>query len=270
MSRHLFRSIFVSDVHLGLRDCQAHYLLDFLRRVQCERLYLVGDIIDFENMQKRPFWHASHGEILHELLAIAARGTTKVTYIPGNHDAIVRRFAGQRFAGIDIALEAVHVAADGRRYRVTHGDEHDSASAAPAWLLKLGDVLQGVVCGANRRCNALLRRLGLRYRPLSILLKTRIGTARRFIRDFESRVAAAAQRDGFDGHICGHIHYGRIADRDGVVYINDGDWVEHCTALVEHHDGAFELLQWTEQQQTLAVQRGGERADSEMPWPAAA
>ena len=255
MSRLSFRSVFVSDVHLGLRDCQAGYLLDFLRSMQCERLYLVGDIIDFENMEKRPWWHADHGAVLAELLAIVARGT-RVTYIPGNHDAVLRRFAGQRFAGVDIALDAVHVAADGRRYRVSHGDEHDSASAAPAWLLRLGDVLQGFICASNRRCNALLRRLGLHYRPLSIMLKSRIGTARRFIRDFETRVATAARAAGYDGHICGHIHYGRIHDHDGVVYINDGDWVEHCTALVEHHDGAFELLHWTERQRSLAVNRG--------------
>jgi UDP-2,3-diacylglucosamine pyrophosphatase LpxH len=267
MSRLKFRSVFVSDVHLGLRDCQAAYLLDFLRSVECERLYLVGDIIDFENMEKNPWWHADHGRVLAELLAIVARGT-RVTYIPGNHDAVLRRFAGQRFAGVDIALDAVHVAADGRRYRVSHGDEHDETSTAPAWLLKLGDVLQGIVCGANRRCNALLRRLGLHYRPLSIMLKSRIGTARRFIRDFESRVAACARADGFDGHICGHIHYGRIHDHDGVVYINDGDWVEHCTALVEHPDGAFELLHWTERQRTLAVQRG-ENVGA-LPLPAAA
>jgi UDP-2,3-diacylglucosamine pyrophosphatase LpxH len=252
MSRLSFRSVFVSDVHLGLRDCQAGYLLDFLRSMQCERLYLVGDIIDFENMQKRPWWHADHGEVLAELLAIVARGT-RVTYIPGNHDAVLRRFAGQRFAGVDIALDAVHVAADGRRYRVSHGDEHDSASTAPAWLLRLGDVMQGFVCALNRRGNALLRRLGVHYRPLSIMLKSRIGTARRFIRDFETRVAAAARADGFDGHICGHIHYGRIHDHDGVVYINDGDWVEHCTALVEHGDGALELLHWTERTQRLGL-----------------
>jgi UDP-2,3-diacylglucosamine pyrophosphatase LpxH len=255
MSRLSFRSVFVSDVHLGLRDCQAGYLLDFLRSMHCERLYLVGDIIDFENMEKRPWWHADHGHVLAELLAIVARGT-RVTYIPGNHDAVLRRFAGQRFAGVDIALDAVHVAADGRRYRVSHGDEHDSASAAPAWLLRLGDMLQGFICASNRRCNALLRRLGLHYRPLSIMLKSRIGTARRFIRDFETRVATAARADGYDGHICGHIHYGRIHDHDGVVYINDGDWVEHCTALVEHQDGAFELLHWTERQRSLAVNRG--------------
>src|SRR3954470_14340365 len=144
MARPRFRTIFISDVHLGLRDCQAAYLLDFLRGTSCEHLYLVGDILDIENLQLTPFWHSLHGEVVAEILGIAARGT-RVTYIPGNHDAVLRRFAGQRFAGVDIALDAVHVAADGRRYRVSHGDEHDSESAAPAWLLKLGDVMQGFV-----------------------------------------------------------------------------------------------------------------------------
>lgn len=267
MSRLSFRSVFVSDVHLGLRDCQAGYLLDFLRSMHCEHLYLVGDIIDFENLEKNPWWHPSHGEVLAEILSIAARGT-KVTYIPGNHDAMLRRFAGQCFAGVEIQLQAVHVAADGRRYRVSHGDEHDSASAAPAWLLRLGDVLQGFICAMNRRCNGLLRRLGLRYRPLSIMIKSRIGTARRFIQAFETRVADAARVDGYDGHICGHIHYGRIHEHGDVVYVNDGDWVEHCTALVEHADGALELLHWTEQQRSLAVRRTD--APVSLPLPAAA
>jgi UDP-2,3-diacylglucosamine pyrophosphatase LpxH len=264
MSRLSFRSVFVSDVHLGLRDCQAGYLLDFLRSVQCERLYLVGDIVDFENMQKKPFWHASHSDVLAEIFAIVARGT-RVTYIPGNHDAIVRRFAGQRFGGVEIALNAVHVAADGRRYRVSHGDEHDSAAAAPAWLLKLGDVLQGFICGMNRRCNTLLRALGFSYKPFSIFIKERIGRANQFIRAFESRVADSARADGFDGHICGHIHYGRMVEADGVRYINDGDWVEHCTALVEHFDGAFELLHWTERKRSIAVQAGAAIEDVALP-----
>jgi UDP-2,3-diacylglucosamine pyrophosphatase LpxH len=257
--------VFISDVHLGLADCQAPYLLDFLHSMQCERLYLVGDIIDLENMAKRPWWHASHTAIVTEILAIAARGT-KVVYIPGNHDASLRRLAGQRIAGIEVALDSVHVGADGRRYRVSHGDEYDSASTAPAWLLKVGDVLQGFVCAMNRRCNRLLRLCGLHYRPLSILLKTRIGTALRFIRDFEQRVAAGARAEGFDGHICGHIHYARMHDEDGVLYLNDGDWVEHCTTLVEHADGALELLHWTEQRLTLA------RRDAavKMPVPLAA
>jgi len=162
----------------------------------------------------------------------------------------------------------VHVAADGRRYRVSHGDEHDHTTTAPKWLLKLGDVLQGFICGANRRINGLFRRIGIRYRPISIFIKTHIPTAHQFIRDFETRVATAAQNDGFDGHICGHIHYGRIVESDGFVYINDGDWVEHCTALVEHADGSFELLHWTEQPRTLAVQRG-EPVEA-LPMPVAA
>lgn len=264
MKRLSFRSVFVSDVHLGLADCQAGYLLDFLRSMHCERLYLVGDIIDLENFGQRAYWHADHSAVLAELLAIVARGT-RVTFIPGNHDAPLRRFAGQRFAGIDIALDAVHIAADGRRYRVSHGDEFDSEHAAPRWLLVLGDALQGFICAANRRCNRVLRRLGLRYRPLSIWIKERIGRARRFIDDFETRVATAAREDGFDGHICGHIHYGRIAEHAGVVYVNDGDWVEHCTTLVEHHDGALELLQWTERRRTLARLEALAQADEALP-----
>ena len=267
MSRQRFRSIFISDVHLGLRDCQAAYLLDFLRSTSCERMYLVGDILDFENAQLAPYWHATHGQVLAEILAIAARGT-RVTYIPGNHDAIVRRFAGQRFAGVEIALDAVHVGADGRRYRVSHGDEFDSGHAAPGWLVRIGDALQGFVCAANRRINGALRRLGWRYRPLSIALKLRIAAARRFIDDFQSRVASAARADGFDGHICGHIHYGRIEDRGGVLYINDGDWVEHCTALVEHHDGTLELLHWTERLLRLGL--AGAAVGEARPLPAAA
>ncbi|HEX6834372.1 MAG TPA: UDP-2,3-diacylglucosamine diphosphatase [Rudaea sp.] len=262
-----YRSIFISDVHLGLRDCQAHYLLDFLRSTRCERLYLVGDIVDFENLAITPFWHASHAAVLGEILAIAARGT-RVTYIPGNHDAVMRRFAGQRFAGIDIATNAVHVGADGRRYRVSHGDEFDGDTSAPAWLVKVGDVLQRFICATNRIGNNLRRRFGLRYRPISIAVKSRIAAARRFIRDFETRVGSDAKAQGFDGHICGHIHFGRIEDQDGVLYINDGDWVEHCTGLVEHADGRMELLHWTEHRETLGASQA--IAPVAEPLPAAA
>jgi len=252
MARQRFRTIFISDVHLGLRDCQAGYLLDFLRSTACDHLYLVGDILDIENLQLTPFWHARHGEVVAEILGIAARGT-RVTYIPGNHDAVLRRFAGQRFAGVEVALDALHVGADGRRYRVSHGDEFDSAENASSWLVRAGDVMQGFICGMNRRANAVLRGVGLGYRPLSIGIKLRIAAARRFIAEFEARVAAAARRQGYDWHICGHIHCGRIHDHAGVLYINDGDWVEHCTALVEHPDGALELLHWTERARRLGL-----------------
>ena len=252
MSTQHYRTIFISDVHLGLRDCQAGYLLDFLRSTRAEHVYLVGDIVDIENMLLKPFWHPDHGAVLSELLAIAARGV-RMTYIPGNHDVQMRRFAGQRFAGIDIALDAVHVAADGRRYRVSHGDEFDAEHSAPAWLVRIGNVMQRFICATNRYGNMLRRWLGLNYQPISIQVKERIGTARRFIENFETRVAARARAQGFDGHICGHIHYGRVRDEDGLVYINDGDWVEHCTALVEHHDGAMEVLHWTECCTSLAT-----------------
>lgn len=268
MMRLPFRSVFVSDVHLGYANCQAGYLLDFLRSMHCERLYLVGDIIDLENMARRPFWNASHSAVVAELLAIAARGT-RVIYIPGNHDAALRRLAGQRVAGIEFAMDAVHVAADGRRYRVSHGDEYDSFATTPAWLLNVGDILQGFICAMNRHCNGLLRLCGLRYRPLSIMLKRRVTSAWRFIQSFEARVAERARRDGFDGHICGHIHYAHVHDHDGVLYLNDGDWVEHCTTLVEHADGAFELLHWTERRETLA-RCAAVAAAAPAVWPAAA
>ncbi len=264
MSRTSYRSVFVSDVHLGLADCQTVFLLDFLHSMRCERLYLVGDIVDLENMARRPYWHASHGAVVAEVIAIAARGT-RVTYIPGNHDAPLRQLAGQRIAGIDFALDATHVAADGLRYHVSHGDEFDAHGSTPAWLLRLGDTLQGVVCALNRRCNRLLRICGFDYRPLSIGLKARIGAARRFIHDFERRVAEQAGREGYDGHICGHIHFAAMREHAGALYLNDGDWVEHCTALVEHADGTFELLHWTGRRVSLA-----QRAAQPIALPAAA
>jgi UDP-2,3-diacylglucosamine pyrophosphatase LpxH len=269
MQRLHYRSIFISDIHLGLRDCQAAYLLDFLRATRCEHLYLVGDIVDLENIELTPFWHPLHSDVLVELLAIAARGT-RVTYIPGNHDAALRRYAGQRFAGVEIALNATHVGADGRRYRVSHGDEFDGDHPTPRWLVHLGDVMQRFICAANRIGNAWRRRFGLRYRPISLQIKLAIGAARKFIRDFETRVGESARGHGYDGHICGHIHYGRIEDQHGVLYINDGDWVEHCTALVEHGDGRLELLHWTERRETLAVSAAPMREPIVEPLPVAA
>jgi UDP-2,3-diacylglucosamine pyrophosphatase LpxH len=263
MQTRRYLSIFISDVHLGLRDCQADYLLDFLRATTSERLYLVGDIIDLENMLLKPYWHASHTAVLTEIFAIAARGT-RVTFIPGNHDAPLRRFVGQRFGGVDIALDAMHVGADGRRYKVSHGDEFDGEHSAPAWLVRVGDALQRFVGALNRLGNGLRRRIGLDYRTISLGIKLRIGTARRFIEDFESRVAERARAHGYDGHICGHIHRGRIRDEGGVLYLNDGDWVEHCTALVEHHDGAMEVLHWTERELSVA---NSPAAPTAMPLP---
>lgn len=255
MSRLVRRSVFVSDVHLGLPDCKAAYLLDFLRQLECRHLYLVGDIIDLEALSRRPWWHESHGAVIAELLAMAARGT-RITYIPGNHDAPLRALAGQTLAGIEVALEAEHVTADGKRFRVSHGDEYDPERIGRAWQ-RFGDFMQNLVCGTNRRFNALRRWLRLPYLPLSLVLKSYAPQALAYIRGFETRVARATREAGFDGAICGHIHYGHVRDIEGVLYLNDGDWVEHCTALTEDAHGRLELLHWSERPATLGSAGNG-------------
>lgn len=244
------RSAFISDVHLGTPDCKAGYLLDFLRQLRCEKLYLVGDIIDLEALAKRHWWHAEHSAVLAEVLDMARRGI-EVIYIPGNHDAPLRGLVGQSFGGVRIELDAIHVGADGRRYRVSHGDEFDPEQIGRGWMLHFGDAMHRFICWSNRRLHGMRRRLELPYLPLSIIIKSHIGKALAYIRAYENRVADDARERGFDGHICGHIHYGQIRDIGGVLYLNDGDWVEHCTALVEDHSGAMELLHWSEQPAAL-------------------
>ncbi|MHB1897223.1 MAG: UDP-2,3-diacylglucosamine diphosphatase [Metallibacterium sp.] len=260
MHRLQRRSVFISDVHLGLPDCKAAYLLDFLQRLDCAHLYLVGDIIDLQALARRPWWHPSHGAVLHAILALAARGT-RITYIPGNHDAPLRALAGQTIAGIAIALDAVHVAADGRRYHVSHGDEHDPEQIGRAWQ-RFGDFIQNFLCGVNRRFNRLRHWLKLPYLPLSLVLKSCAPQALAYIRAFETRVARTTQAAGFDGAICGHIHYGHVRRIEGVLYLNDGDWVEHCTALTEDAHGRFELLHWSERPATLGAAGCGADAPS--------
>jgi UDP-2,3-diacylglucosamine pyrophosphatase LpxH len=245
MSTLRFRSVFVSDVHLGTPDCQAEYLLDFLRAMRCETLYLVGDIVDLEALAQRPYWPPSHSAIVAELLAIAHRGT-RVIYLPGNHDAPMRALCGQRIGGIELEWNACHVAADGRRYRVAHGDEFDPEHIGRSWLIRLGDSAHRLLLWTNRNFNRLRRRLRLAYLPLAIITKSRVAQALLYIRQYESRVAAAAREHGVDGHICGHIHFGGVREIEGVVYLNDGDWVEHCTALTEDFEGRMSLLHWSE------------------------
>ena len=246
-----FRSVFISDVHLGTRDCRADYLLDFLRSVRMERLYLVGDIIDLEALQHTAYWPPAHSQVLAEFIDLAARGT-RVIFIPGNHDAPLRALAGQRIGGIDVRLEAVHVTADGRRLRVSHGDEFDTEHQGKTWLVRLGERAHRFICAANRAVNALRRRLRMPYLPLSILAKGRIAKALAYIREYETLATSRARALGLDGQICGHIHFGNLREVDGLLYLNDGDWVEHCTALVEHLDGAMELLHWSDRRQALA------------------
>ena len=257
------RTAFISDVHLGTADCKATYLLDFLRQLHCEKLYLVGDIIDLEALTKRHWWHATHSAVLAEIGRLARCGV-EVIYIPGNHDAPLRVLHGQKLAGVRVELDAVHVGADGRRYRVSHGDEFDPEQLGRRWLLLVGEAMHRFICWSNRRVHALRQRLELPYLPLSIIVKSRIGKALSYIRAYEERVARDARARGFDGHICGHIHFGHVRELGGVLYLNDGDWVEHCTALIEDHTGAMELLHWSEQPTALG------RASRELVWPSPA
>jgi UDP-2,3-diacylglucosamine pyrophosphatase LpxH len=244
------RSAFISDMHLGTPDCKAGYLLDFLHRLRCEKLYLVGDIIDMEALERRHGWRREHSAVIAELFDLAVRGV-EVIYIPGNHDAPMRGLHGQVFGGVRIQLDAVHVGIDGRRYRVSHGDEFDPARIGRRWMLQLGEAMHRFVCWSNRRLHAVRQKLELPYLPLSIIIKSRIGTALAYIRAYETRVADDARERGFDGHICGHIHFGRVREIGGTLYLNDGDWVEHCTALIEDHTGAMELIHWSEQATAL-------------------
>jgi UDP-2,3-diacylglucosamine pyrophosphatase LpxH len=267
MDRLRFRSIFISDVHLGTRDCRADFLLDFLRSTRCEQLYLVGDIIDLEAMEQAPYWPARHSEVLAEFLDIAAKGT-RVVYLPGNHDCSFRGLAGRRIGEIEVALDAIHVTADGKRLRVSHGDEFDPEHQGKTWLTWFGDYAHRLVCLANRKLNAVRRHLRLPYFALSILAKSRIGKTLAYIRRYEALATGRARELGLDGQICGHIHFGHISEHGGVLYLNDGDWVEHCTALVEHLDGALELLHWSERRTALMRAGVGESRPQATPIPA--
>jgi UDP-2,3-diacylglucosamine pyrophosphatase LpxH len=240
-----YRTIFISDVHLGTRGCRSDFLIDFLRRVSCERLFLVGDIIDGWRLRKSWYWDAECDEVLRLILHHARTGTD-VTYIPGNHDEMFRAWLpmGLEIAGVRLRAEAEHLTADNRRLLVIHGDEFDSVVRYARFLAVLGDWAYATVLRANTWFNALRRRLGYPYGSLSAWLKRQVKEAVKAIDRFEGALAGEARRRGFDGVVCGHIHHAEMRDVGGVLYVNDGDWVESCTALVEHDDGRLELIDW--------------------------
>jgi UDP-2,3-diacylglucosamine pyrophosphatase LpxH len=238
-----YRSIFISDIHLGTRGCRADFLKAFLARTECERLYLVGDIIDGWRLRKSWYWDPDHDEVIRLILRQAREGT-EVLYIPGNHDELFRDWLGLEVAGIKLVNEATHVAADGRRYLVIHGDQFDGVIRYAKLLAHLGDWAYDWALYVNRYFNAARRRLGYPYWSLSQWLKRQVKEAVKAIDRFETALANEARRRGFDGVICGHIHHAEMRVVGSVAYMNDGDWVESCTALVEHMDGRFELIDW--------------------------
>jgi UDP-2,3-diacylglucosamine pyrophosphatase LpxH len=238
-----YRSIWISDIHLGTRGCKADFLLDFLKHTESDYLYLVGDIIDCWRLRRSWYWQQSHNDVVQKLLRKARKGT-KVIYVPGNHDEPLRDYADMQFGGVTLAEEAIHVTADGRRFLVMHGDSFDGIVKYARWLAVLGDHAYTALLVLNHWYNLWRRRFGYPYWSLSAYLKARVKDAVSYIDDFEIALAEEARRRGVDGVICGHIHKAEIRRIGPVLYCNDGDWVESCTALVEHGDGRLEILDW--------------------------
>ena len=244
-SGHAYRCVFISDTHLGTRGCRGAFLADFLRQASCDQLFLVGDIIDGWRLRKSWYWDESHDEVLRQILR-KARSGTEVTYIPGNHDEMFRAWLplGLEIAGIELRAESTHVTAAGLRLLVTHGDAFDSVVRYAKFLAVLGDSAYTFALITNRWFNAIRRQFGYPYWSLSAWLKRQVKGAVKAIDRFEVALANEARRRGFDGVVCGHIHHAEMREINGVLYLNDGDWVESCTALVEHHDGRLELIDW--------------------------
>jgi UDP-2,3-diacylglucosamine pyrophosphatase LpxH len=240
-----FRTIFVSDIHLGTRGCKAHFLLDFLRRTESDYLYLVGDIVDGWRLKRTWYWPQSHNDVVQKVLRKARKGT-RVVYVPGNHDEGARQFGGLHFGGVAVTGQAIHQTADGRKLLIIHGDQFDGVVRYAKWLAFLGDNAYSVALWFNSVLNGVRMKLGMPYWSLSAYLKQKVKNAVEFVGDFEVALAEEARRQHVDGVVSGHIHHAEIRMIDGILYCNDGDWVESCTALVEHFDGRLEILRWAE------------------------
>jgi UDP-2,3-diacylglucosamine pyrophosphatase LpxH len=246
-----YRTLFLSDFHLGTKGCQSSLLLDFLRSTEADAIYLVGDIVDGWRLKRAWYWPQEHNDVVQKLLRKVRKGV-RLIYIPGNHDEFLRDYLGVHFGGIEVAETAVHHGLDGRRYLVVHGDAFDVVVRHARWLALLGDWAYETALVINAYLNMCRRRLGLPYWSLSQWAKLKVKDAVNFIGDYEHALVAEARRRGVDGIVCGHIHHAAINDRLGLRYMNCGDWVESCTALAETHDGGFVLIRWAD---TVSAQR---------------
>ncbi|HJU32767.1 MAG TPA: UDP-2,3-diacylglucosamine diphosphatase [Hyphomicrobiaceae bacterium] len=246
------RTLFISDVHLGTRTAQAHRLLEFLKQYEADTVYLVGDIIDFWKVRRGPVWAQSHNDVLQKLMRRVRKGT-RLVYIPGNHDECLRDYVGLHFGGVEIHRDLVHTTMSGQRYLVLHGDEFDVIVRVAKWLAFLGDRGYELALWLNNPLNWVRRHLGLGYWSLSAYLKYRVKSAVNFIGAFEEAVATEARRRKVDGVICGHIHHAADRRIEGAHYLNCGDWVESCTAIVETHEGELRLVDWAARETAAAA-----------------
>lgn len=240
-----FRTIWISDIHLGTRGCKAEYLIDFLRYHSAETFYLVGDIVDGWRLGKAWYWPQSHNDLVQKLLRLARKGK-QLIYIPGNHDELFRDYLGLVFGGIKLQGSALHVTADGKRLLVLHGDEFDAVVLYSKWLAQLGSDIYDFLLYVNHGFNTLRRKLGFPYWSLSAFIKHKVKNVVAFVERFEQTFVREARKREVDGVVCGHIHKAEIRLEEGILYCNTGDWVESCTALVEHFDGRLEIITWTD------------------------
>lgn len=254
-----YRTLWISDLHLGTPGCQATALLDFLKHTECETLFLVGDIIDGWQLRRQWYWPQAHNDVIQKLLRKARKGT-RVIFVPGNHDEFARKYVNHDFGGIEVVEDWVHETADGRKLWVMHGDLFDGVIQCAKWLAHVGDSLYEFTLRLNRHLNSLRARMGLPYWSLSQYLKLKVKRAVSYVGDFETAVAREARKRGVQGVVCGHIHHAEMRDIDGILYCNDGDWVESLTALGERADGTLEIIRWAEHMPVATrVRRGGAR-----------
>lgn len=256
-----YRSIFISDLHLGTPGCKADYLLDFLKYTESENLYLVGDIIDGWRLKRSWYWPQSHNDVVQKILRKARKGTN-VVFVPGNHDAFIRPYVEHDFGDIQVHDEIVHETAEGKKLLVLHGDEFDVVVKYAKWLAVLGDGAYNIALKTNDYFNWFRAKFGFGYWSLSAYLKFKVKNAVQFIADFETALADVARQRKVDGVICGHIHHPEIRDIDGILYCNDGDWVESCSALVEHMDGRLEVIFWMGEPSYAQKQKETETCDT--------
>lgn len=257
-TRHL-RALFISDVHLGTRGCQAELLLDFLRHHDAETLYLVGDIVDGWRLRRTWYWPQPHNDVVQKLLRKGRKGG-RIIYLPGNHDEFLRDYVGTHFGGIEVVEKIIHETADGRRLLVIHGDQFDVVVRHARWLAFLGDWAYRSALITNTYLNLVRRRLGFSYWSLSAWAKLKVKNAVNFIGAFEEALAREAHEALVDGVVCGHIHHAAIHDRYGIEYVNCGDWVESCTAVAENHDGRLEIINWTRRPEPVLLDDAGSAA----------
>jgi UDP-2,3-diacylglucosamine pyrophosphatase LpxH len=249
-----YRTIWISDTHLGTSGCKAELLLDFLKSTECDTLFLVGDIIDGWQLRKGWYWPTRHNDLVRSVLKKAKHGS-RVIYIPGNHDEAFRDYVGLNLGGIALVSQAIHETADGRKLLVLHGDEFDGVVLYARWLAFLGDHAYTLLLKLNAVVNGVRKFFGMPYWSLSAHIKKRVKNDVQYISSFEHAVAHAALERGLDGIVCGHIHSAEIRTIGTVTYYNDGDWVESCTALVEHADGRMEIIDWAQYKRSLEKDR---------------